>query len=279
MVNYDKINKRMGPMALIGTFLILLAFSSPAGAQECGDLDASGVVDITDFSVFIDHLFLTQTPLTDSAAADMDGVPGVTINDMVTFHKNMIDELAGRPTPPLNCHITPDTSFQISADTIMLRGTTNRSGGLMMSGPVAVEIRVDAVDEYYSLSLPLKWETNAPYCVLDSVEGISATIDNANQRVKVTVWPPETRPVGDHRVALLHFTISGTPDLAPGWDIVFDTTEYWPRFPKVLSREGVADRGIDGFVPAMVVDPRPVSCCRVSTGNVDCDPEHVVDIS
>ncbi len=261
--------------ALILMFLLFLSAAGPSRAQGCGDLDYSGVVDITDFSIFIDHLLLTQTPLSNPQGADMDGVPGVTYNDLITMWDNQVGSEA-----PLDCSLTPDTSFQVSDDTIKFRGSTGLSSGGMVD-PYAVEIWLNAIDEHLGVSLALSYASNADFCSLDSVVGgVAARIDSENQRVFICSWPPDYHPAGEQLLARLWFSLAAIP-VVPSEPIyiAFDTAGYPPSHTTALSRSGVGDRAIDGFIPSLMVDPTPISCCRGFTGNVDCDPYDIVDVS
>ncbi len=262
--------------ALILTFLLCLSAAGPTTAQTCGDFDYSGVVDITDLSVFIDHLLLSQTPLSEPQLGEMDGVPGITYNDLISMWDNQVGSKA-----PLDCSLTPDTSFQFSDDTVKFRGSTGIPLGLMLPYPHVVEVWLKAVDAYYGVSLPLSYYSDTPsYFTLDSVVGnAGARIDTVNQLVFLYSWPPELHPAGEHLLARLHFTIGGAIDLTPPIDIVFDTTGYPPSHTTVLSRAGVSDRAIDGFVPSFMVDTTSISCCRARTGNIDCDGYDIVDIA
>jgi len=51
------------------------------GHYDRGDLDHSGTIDIVDLVILLDHLFISQQPLADPEAADMNGRPGISIGD------------------------------------------------------------------------------------------------------------------------------------------------------------------------------------------------------
>jgi len=267
---------RVGPAVLAALFLLLFGPVGSSGADWCGDLDYSGSVDMTDMNIFIDHFFLTHSPIPEPLA-DMDGISGLTHNDWCVLW-NFVFNQANNPVADLDCTVIPDSSFQYSFDTVKIRGSTDIHPGLGLPNRVVVEIWFKSVEETYSLSLPFRWETDAPYCVLDSVHGVAAGIDADSQRVVLYSSIPGPQAAGERRFARLFFSMASWIDLAT-YDILFDTVSYVEYHTTVVSRKGEGVNGIDGFIPAFVVDPTPISCCRESTGNVNCDGADVVDVS
>ncbi|MEW5795616.1 MAG: M20/M25/M40 family metallo-hydrolase [Candidatus Zixiibacteriota bacterium] len=61
-----------------------------------GDLDNSGTIDVVDITILIDHLFISQSPLPDPSAAEMDANPGVSIGDVFVLIEYLF---LGGPAP------------------------------------------------------------------------------------------------------------------------------------------------------------------------------------
>jgi len=218
----------------------------------CGDMDGSGDLSISDVTFLTNYLYITGPAPDPLWVADMDGVPGVTGNDFYTFIDHWYISHA-----PLDCSVTPDSSFQHSEDTIKIRYATV---GAMELNPHVVEVWLKASDEFFALHLPLSYEFTPSPITLDSVvgeNGHGGHIDPVEQRVLISGSGSSPHPPGEQLIASLYFTI--TSPVIENHDIVFDTTAYPPSHTTVLSRAGV-DRAIDGFVPAFVIVPADEGC-------------------
>jgi len=59
-----------------------LFFASGTGfAQECGDLDTNGQVNISDFLMILNHTTSNDKLIPDTSLAEFDGKLGITIGD------------------------------------------------------------------------------------------------------------------------------------------------------------------------------------------------------
>ncbi len=241
-----------GRLALfVPVFLLCLAVAGVSSAQTCGDLDNSGDVAIGDLTIMTDYLYISNTPFAAPLwVADMDGVPGITGNDYQTLVDNRFISMT-----PLDCSVTADSSFQLSADTVEVRYTTVPAG----ENEWVVEIWLKAVDDYMDLVLPFSYN-GGDTLILDSVNSPGHGImpmDSAGQKGIVALVGASSNPAGEHLVAWLYFSM--TP-AAFDREILIDTSDYPPSHTTVLSRTGVGDRAVDGFVPVFVVVPDEEEC-------------------
>jgi hypothetical protein len=238
---------------------------APGGvpAQTCGDLDHSGAIDFTDEAILFNYLY-DNGPAPDPLwIADIDGVPGITNNDFHTFNEMWFSET------DLRCDVTPDTTFPQSADTVEIRRTTVPAG----YGEWFVDISLKAVDAYLDIALPFSFDCSTSPITLDSSR-YANLIDSVNRWGVVThgtLTLPEN-PAGEETIARLYFSLTPA-DFEQ--EILIDTTFVPPSHTTVLSRAG-GPYLARGYVPVLVTTG---SCCRGFTGNVDCDPDDVVDVS
>lgn len=258
--------KRRGVTLSLAAILAVISLTRVTPAQTCGDLDYSGGIDLTDLSILIDHLILTHTPLTvPDAAADCDGVPGVTMNDLLTMLKYMEDQIIGAPSF-LDCSVTPDSTYPPSEDTVTIRRLSSTH----------YQVWMHAIGEYNGLSLTLSYDclTSTPHVL--SIVGMDNEVDSTAQRLFLHNTGLEVLPDGDHLFADLYFEFDFF-DLGLHY-VTFELADFSPSHATVLSREGVGYRTFDGFLPTLEVD-QSNNCCWLYTGNVDCDPDDVVDVS
>jgi len=75
--------KKIAIFGFLGVFVLGgLFLASDAKGQVCGDVDGSGVIDVTDMLMLINYLFGGAPGLPNMCNADMDNNPGVDMGDL-----------------------------------------------------------------------------------------------------------------------------------------------------------------------------------------------------
>jgi len=248
---------------LVPVLMLCLGVAGPAGAQLCGDLNNSGNVDISDLTTMTDYLYISNTPFPAPLwVADMDGVSGITSNDYQTLVDNRYISFA-----PLNCTVAGDSSFQHSADTVEIRNLAVPAG----ASDWVVEVWLKAIDNYWDITIPFIYDCPTTPITLDSIvmaSGAYPPFDPPSQRGLMTLMATGgTQPAGEQQLAFLYFsiTVDGSPH-----EILIDTADYFPSHTTVLSRTGVGDRAVDGFIPVVVSEGSDFLCGDLDiSGGVD----------
>ena len=201
----------------------------------CGDVNAGGVVDITDILFLIDHLFSEWGPdLPAPEAADLDDYIGLNNNDVAALIANIFY------LEPLICNPTLQPPFTVSGDLLELRNTIIPAGQTQTS----VEIWLNAQSPWRSLGFPFAYSSSIGAVSLDNVEIDSTFLYTGLQFTRVYSTIPGgaftinsfQQPYGEgwRLIATLDFTA----DQAYGEDVqvLIDTAQYQPGNSVVFSR-------------------------------------------
>ncbi len=221
----------------------------------CGNCNGSTDlrVDMGDYTILKAHLYHDVLMSESLWVADMDGVAGVTNNDLAALAENLFFY----PFPPVECSPQPDTGFPVSEDTLQLKYTTVPPG----NDTWTVELWLKADSAYHGLAVPFSYR-----CATSTIDLESISVD-ASYRNMVSVVDHELGcaviggsywewPIVEYaRIASLTFSI--TPSDEPQ-HISIDTTFFHPSHTVVLSRMDEGTVGVipvlDGFTPNTDLD-------------------------
>lgn len=217
----------------------------------CGDFDNTGDVNVVDLIKLINWFYLEGDPPYIQCVADVDGVGGISNNDVIS----MIDYIYITHSN-LDCEPTYDTIFPSSYDTLELENCVVNPGNDKWS----VNIRLYPVADYYGLSYVFSYACPTSNLILDSIIFNSAIsplppfsgyelFDNDSRKGSVAIVNNTSYGTADLFIATLYFslTAAGYPQV-----ILFDTTEYPAGNKTVLSR--IDAEGNKGYTPAIIDD-------------------------
>ena len=141
---------------------LMMSMPLSGTSQICGNVDGfePGIVSLSDLTAMIDHLYVSNEPLSNPPDADMDGIAGVTGNDMMA----LIDVMYISLDPP-NCEIVPDSTFPIGTDTLIFLAPPAQPGATHWTA----EVWFTAQSAYASTVVPFVWSSSDPTVELDSI--------------------------------------------------------------------------------------------------------------
>ncbi|MFH1701714.1 MAG: thrombospondin type 3 repeat-containing protein [Candidatus Zixiibacteriota bacterium] len=232
---------RLKSLSIIFVILFYFTLCGALRAQEfiCGDATNNGIITVQDFVAVVDFLLSRTGPPPNPDAADVDQIPGITINDnqaIIDLWMYGID---------LNCETVPDTTIEVSDDSIFV------SGGLVMPGvrDIEVGLKIKTNEHIYGMALPLSFSCVTSEVVCDSVtfpQGSyendftiqNSVIDNSSNKVLTllgTIVSDGLTGPGEFDIASLWFHVE-TVNEAEEQEIVFDTTQISPNNYVLLSK-------------------------------------------
>lgn len=247
-----------------------------SSSTPCGDIDGDGIwATVDDVAGLIDYLIGGPAPV-DSGCANVDGRLGLTVGDLVRLLDVMVWNF--NQFPHCNAGLvysylpTPeDTIFMPSMTDIP--GTTDR-----VELPIFISyFDRNSFEAVYLPFLPLGQGSNASFVAVDSVS-TGGLIYNIKPDTVLALDLQQNRinsPVG----RVLSGTISynrvstGVGQIVP--EIVNEFDHKRMALAKLDSADGF---GGDLYIPTIKTynaDP----CCLGGGGNVDCDPNSIVDIA
>ncbi|UCC45522.1 MAG: hypothetical protein JSU65_06290 [Candidatus Zixiibacteriota bacterium] len=212
----------------------------------CGNIDddGSGLVDAGDLTRLVDYLYITHLPIVNPWTADMDGVAGITNNDMITLVDHLFYSFQ-----PLSCDIV-STSFPVSDDILEFRFTEVPAGVTGWS----VEVWLEATSPWHGISLPFDFYCPTSSLNLDAINleltgaQASGLIDNGlSKGLIVYSLHAGSYPSGPVHLATLDFSIDFSVETQT---IVIDTGSYVPSHTTVLSRIVGGPRA-EGVIPQL----------------------------
>jgi hypothetical protein len=196
----------------------------------CGNVDgdASGLVDYGDLTALIAYLFIPPNPAPDDlCTADMDLVPGVTVNDL----SRLMAYLYIPPNIPPACPPVPDSTFPYDESDSVLFINVEVPPGV---SEWAVDLLLYASDNLFAITVPFSFSLGGAPIVLDSASVHTGGLQIAPSEPKA-MWSVEPSGLDDglHHAATLFFSfpMTSSPDT-----ILIDTTNYHPEHTIVLSR-------------------------------------------
>ncbi len=256
--------------------LVILVLPGMSHSQDCGNIDGSpeGAITLGDLTVFIDALYINPVHFPLADVADLDGVQGVTNNDLVW----LFDHLSCSMAPLEECGNGPDSAFPVNPGCILEYRN-------FVASPMATEwtselwLTVDG--PFMGLAVPFVFDCPTAAETLDSITFPTSPmwwkIDNAGKRGLIgTAGCEGELPVGEFLLAELHFSLLPS---AMEHVIRIDTSGYLPsEHTIVLSRPG--PDGPTGEIPMLVgfglSEPPPC----MATGDVNQDTNvDMADIS
>ncbi|MCH7691525.1 MAG: hypothetical protein IIA17_10850 [candidate division Zixibacteria bacterium] len=124
--------------------LVTLFFSPVAFAQVCGDANNDGTFGISDFTTLLDYMRGGTPASFDSANADCDGIPGISISDVERMAEYIFQGGS------LNCTLSGSYSFSAAPnDTIYLPRLLNVPDSITGAGLLVFSSFSSNVDGFY----------------------------------------------------------------------------------------------------------------------------------
>ena len=199
--------------------LVIFIFSPVTFAQVCGDANNNGEFGISDFTTTLDYMRGGTPASFDSANADCDGIPGISISDVERMAEYIFQ------SGSLNCTLSGSYSFSsTSIDTIFLPRLFNVPDSVTGAGLLVVSAFHSTVDGFY---VPLLSKGTGSSSHFD----LSSTFHNTGiQIVMSSTFDPDTNIVlgvdlvgsgvfigSPKNVLLLNYTrqTTGTADIVP----------------------------------------------------------------
>ncbi len=199
--------------------LVIFIFSPVTIAQVCGDANNNGEFGISDFTTTLDYMRGGTPASFDSANADCDGIPGISISDVERMAEYIFQ------SGSLNCTLSGSYSFSsTSIDTIFLPRLFNVPDSVTGAGLLVVSAFHSTVDGFY---VPLLSKGTGSSSHFD----LSSTFHNTGiQIVMSSTFDPDTNIVlgvdlvgsgvfigSPKNVLLLNYTrqTTGTADIVP----------------------------------------------------------------
>lgn len=233
----------MSKLKSISIILILsfcVCFSGSLRAQEfiCGDASDDGLLNVQDVVSILNYLLNKAGLPANPDAADVDQIPGITMND----NQAMVD--AFMYGIDLNCETVPDTTIEVTDDSVFV------SGGLVMPGVRNIEVRlkVKTNEHIYGMSFPLSYSCATSEVVCDSVtfpeESIGlfnvqqSLFDNLANTVLIALGTITTDGIvgpGELDVASIWFHVE-TINETEEQEILLDTTFVQPNNYVLLTK-------------------------------------------
>lgn len=252
---------------------LLCLMSGGSTRADCGDVNCTGgSPDIADLAVLINYLNGKFGPLCDPDLADIDGLPGVTNNDLAV----LIEYLYDRRLPlEHDCPPPGDTVPPVYDDSLFFRTAAVLPG--RTEGKV--EIWAKNVSPLISRAYSFHFSCPSSDITLDSVfvERANCLMDERvlsdwQERSLVYLMDfihAQTYPPGETRIAVLYFTLGSEDYLR---EIQIDTV--YSDVGQGLIYTGLGDNQLYGFKPVVVFD----HCCWGMTGNANCSIAEDPDI-
>ncbi len=175
----------------------------------CGNVDANpdGRITLSDVTLLIDHLYLSQAPLPDPEVADMDDWLGITGNDVAV----LFDHLYGS-YDSLDCDPSHEGAFPVSSTCVLEARNIVIPAG---NSTWAVEIWLDPGGGYGSVTLPFTIGGSNPGIEVESMvvndtvgyTGPFDLYDNDDDHGVISAFAFDMDEfVGTHRVAIVNLT-------------------------------------------------------------------------
>jgi len=240
--------------------------------SDCGDVNCSGgSPDMSDVTILINYLAGNYDSLCDPALADLDGLPGVTNNDLVALIEFLFDRRLPVACPPPDDTVPPvydDSLFFRTAD--LLPGQTRGK----------IEIWEKTVTEVAAYAILFHMSCEQTDITLDSVYletkgcfvGDYVLSDWSDRAVCLFRDFSLEQPVppGERKLAALYFTVNPENFVR---EIEIDTVHN--DIGQGLIYTTFVDDHICGFKPNVIFN----HCCWGGTGNVDCSESEDPDIA
>ncbi len=256
--------------------------ANPIADDYCGDVDGNlssgGAVDMSDILYLKNYLYHQGPPPPDESAADVDGVPGVSNNDLSALHEQVLNS-----GTELFCCGEQEPGYALSDDTLKFIGVSVTPG----STTWAVDMWSCTESAYYSLCASISYACGSSTLVLDSIQWHAQgsmpneqLIDNQSQHL-LTAVNGVSGPAGYMRLATLHFSMAPLSEEA---DIVINLATFpGTELTTLYSRPSAGS--MTGSVPVLhVVDEGPAvdayghRCYGDMRGNIDCGLDEEINI-
>jgi hypothetical protein len=235
------------PLIVALSLVLLLLAPGLAPAQVCGNVNGSGIVDLSDLGYLMTYLGgMAPTPPNPSMA-DMDGRYGITISDAAM----LMAYLVGAPDVQFNCTPSSNYGFTLSADdTLFIPTMTGIPDGI---DTVALPITVSLGPGVGGLYIPLLGvgaDGNGVFHLSSVTTTFSSESWAHDYKIEDTTvlivvsWPTNPAPTGRQINFTLNYTrtTAGTGNIAPM--LVNRSAQWVPSF----------ERGYDLFLPRVIYE-------------------------
>jgi len=224
------------------------------GSGVCGDVNGqSGAVsniDITDMVYLLIYLYQDGLPPANLWTADVDGIYGITNNDVTTWIAGFFGT-----NPGWECQTVTDSTFPISNDTLEILGTQVPAG----ESERRIDLWLSSADTVIGIAFPFSFSSATSELTLDSIvdysnadiKGINPISNSNGSALFGNAWLNGGLPDGRHMFASLYFSLTASTETQ---EIVIDTTMYQPSNTTVVSRRGAGATTI-GSIPRLVSVP------------------------
>jgi len=115
--------------------MIMLVTASPAGAQQLGDVDGSGVIDDADVQAILDYLVGSDPASFDPAAADLSGDATVELVDALLLAAGRLDDAYAAHLATITAQSVRNTNHDDSAARTTPQGQLDTSDSSPHLGP------------------------------------------------------------------------------------------------------------------------------------------------
>lgn len=225
-------------------------YGDACGDGICGDVNGqpggSGDHDITDMTYLLSYLYNNGPPPVSMWTADMDGVYGITNNDVTTFIWSFF---MGNPEP--DCGIVQDSIFPVSNDTLEIVGYQVPPD----NNKHRVDLWLNVTDSIVGFAIPFSYNCATSALALDSIidftdaniSNMSKISNSTGRAVYSSTWLNSKMPGGKQKIASLYFSLTASTEPQ---DILIDTTLIWPSNTIVISRD-VSALVTSGSIPVL----------------------------
>jgi hypothetical protein len=180
----------------LATAIVVLAFASPVSAQFCGDVDASGNVNLVDLVSMIEYFCAAEPPATfHPEYADVDPFPGVNMSDLVYLTYYLF---IGGPIP---CQGGPAGDDLVPGGQVSLEYVAGSMGpSVVATGyPLSFRVRVTNNTEYDVMGISNGFTVYSPDgATVGAIELSSGSLWEELWYIEAWTWEPvASEPFGN----------------------------------------------------------------------------------